>query len=83
MLTTILLLVLALVVIVALPVVGFIGYIKSQDRKKAPRPAIGGDPTEPSKTDTCARCGERRIIVNPDDTLCASCYSALRTKKLG
>jgi hypothetical protein len=80
---TILLIALALIVVAALPVAGFISYVKSKDRKKGPLPAIGDDYVESSKTRTCARCGEKRIIVNEDDTLCASCYSALRTKKLG
>jgi len=80
---TLLLVALALLLIAALPVFGFIGYVKSQDRKKGPRLAIGDDNIESSRIDTCARCGQRRIIVNQDDTLCASCYSALRTKKLG
>ena len=83
MLTTILLVALAFIVVAALPVVAFIGYVKSQDRKKGPQPAIGDDNIESSKVDTCARCGQRRIIVDQDGTLCASCYSALRTKKLG
>jgi hypothetical protein len=83
MLKIILLLVLLLLVVAALLIVGFISYVKSQNRKKSAIPALGPDPVTSSKTDTCSRCGERRIIVNEDDKLCASCYSALRTKKLG
>jgi len=79
----ILLIVLVVVVVVALPVAGFIAYVKSKDRKKGPRPAIGSDTIAASTVNTCSGCGEKRIIVNQDDTLCAACYSALRTKKLG
>ena len=82
MVTTILILVLSVIVAVGLLVFGSITYIKSQDRKKSNRPGLGADPIDSSRVSTCTRCGEKRIIVNQDDTLCAACYSALRTKKL-
>lgn len=83
MLTTILILVLSLIVAAGLLIFASINYIKSQNRKKSKLPTMAADSIDPSKIGTCTRCGEKRIIVNPDDTLCASCYSALRTKKLG
>jgi hypothetical protein len=83
MLTTILILVLSVIVAAGLLAFWCITYIKSQDRKKSKLRAMGADSIDSSKIGTCTRCGEKRIIVNPDDTLCASCYSALRTKKLG
>jgi hypothetical protein len=83
MLTTILLVVLAIVIVAALPIAGFMGYVKVQDRKKRVRPLVVGNHTESSRVAKCAGCGEDRIIVSQDDMLCASCYSALRTKKLG
>jgi hypothetical protein len=82
MLTTILVLVLSLIAAGGLVVFGGIAYIKSQDRKKGKHPAINTDTIDSSRTDTCAGCGEKRIIVSRDDTMCAACYSALRTKKL-
>jgi hypothetical protein len=83
MLTTILVLVLAVIAIAIFSIVGVVWYVKSRSRKKSMLPKMGDDPTASSKIDTCTSCGEKRIIVNPDDTLCASCYSSLRTKKLG
>jgi hypothetical protein len=83
MLTTILLVVLAMLIVAVLPIAGFMGYVRAQDRKKRVRSLAVGNHTESSRVDKCAGCGEDRIIVSQDDTLCASCYSALRTKKLG
>jgi hypothetical protein len=83
MLTTILIIVLALIVAGGLLVFGCINYIKSQDRRKSKRAAVSTDSIDSSRAATCAGCGEKRIIVSRDDTLCAACYSALRTKKLG
>jgi len=82
MLTTILVVVVVLVIVAAVPVAGFMGYVKIQDRKKKLHPVVGQQ-AESSRVDKCAGCGEQRIIVSQDDTLCAACYSALRTKKLG
>jgi len=83
MLTTILVLVLVIIIVAAIPAVGFWGYVKVQDRKKRVRPLAVGEQSESSRVDKCAGCGEQRIIISQDDTLCAACYSALRTKKLG
>jgi hypothetical protein len=83
MLTTVLILVLVLVIIAAIPVVGFMSYVRIQDRKKRAHSIGVGEQAESSRVEKCAGCGEQRIIVSQDDTLCAACYSALRTKKLG
>lgn len=83
MLTTVLVLIVVLIIIAAVPIVGFMGYVRIQDRKKRVHPPAVGKQVESSKVDKCAGCGEQRIIVSQDDTLCAACYSALRTKKLG
>jgi len=57
--------------------------VKSRQRGK-PEPvmsAVQAVRTETSKVGKCAECGEERIIVTADEGMCASCYSALRTKK--
>jgi hypothetical protein len=36
-----------------------------------------------SSLETCARCGQLRVIVNKDAGLCAFCWSSMRTKQLG
>jgi hypothetical protein len=83
MLTTVLVLFLVFIIIAAVLIVGFMGYVRIQDRKKRVHPPAVGKQIESPKVDKCAGCGEQRIIVSQDDTLCAACYSALRTKKLG
>ena len=49
--------------------------------KALDEPVLDSRLTETSKVGTCAKCGQRRIIVRHDDSLCAFCYSSLRTKK--
>ena len=74
--------------LVALAVAAFafalVWLVKSRYRgKQAPdRPAVEAVLTPTSKIGDCARCGEHRIIVSESDRMCASCYSALRTKAL-
>jgi len=79
----ILILILSAVAIMGLAFLGFISFVKSESSKKNTFPTLEHDPVDPSKMATCSRCGQRRIIVKSDDTLCAGCYSALRTKKIG
>jgi hypothetical protein len=67
---------------VALLILVMMWLVKSRYRgtnvpAKASIEALGA--TE-SKRGTCSRCGEQRIIVSDSEGMCASCYSALRTK---
>jgi len=74
-------------VIVAVLAVGLVALamywvVKSRYRgRKAPElPALDLIKTPTSELGACARCGEQRIIVSRHEGMCASCYSALRTK---
>ena len=76
-------LLLALIVVGALASI-MMWLVKSRYRgKKAPaEPVLEAVRTPTSKLDTCAGCGEQRIIVSESEGMCATCYSALRTKKV-
>jgi hypothetical protein len=50
--------------------------------KALDEPVLDSRLTESSVVGTCATCGQRRIIVKHDDSLCAFCYSSMRTKKM-
>ena len=45
-------------------------------------PSIDQVRTSTSLFGNCARCGEHRLLINDYEKMCASCYSALRTKAL-
>ena len=78
----IILLILLAILAVAGVVAALMWLVKSK-KKTAPVDLSAAVPVgSSSKVAVCAMCGETRIIVKPEDGLCASCYSALRTKKL-
>jgi hypothetical protein len=58
----------------------FFRMVKAYGGKKAPE-QIESLLAGPSKSGTCSKCGLARIIVEPGESLCASCYSSLLTKK--
>ncbi|HLG13890.1 MAG TPA: hypothetical protein VJH03_05090 [Blastocatellia bacterium] len=76
------------VVLIAILVIASVGValfwlVKSRYRDKKPPAGLSLDPARtPSKIGTCAKCGEQRVIVREDDSLCAFCYSSMRTKVL-
>ena len=75
------LLILLAISAVAAVIAALMWLVKS--KKKTPVDLSGAVPAgSSSKVAVCAMCGENRIIIKPEDGLCASCYSALRTKKL-
>lgn len=81
MVKVVIVLILLTVAAVAALVVVMMWLVKSRYRnKKTVIAAIEAPTTAASKTGTCSRCGEQRIIVSESDGMCASCYSALRTK---
>jgi hypothetical protein len=72
---------LAILIIAALGL-ALIWLVKSRYRgRRAPAaPVLDAIRTPTSKFGACARCGEQRIIISESEGMCASCYSALRTK---
>jgi flagellar basal body-associated protein FliL len=83
MLIAILIIVIVALLAAGLLIFALVWLVKSKNRAKkdaaaAARPegTIG-----PSVTAVCSICGESRIIVKPELSACASCYSALGTKK--
>jgi hypothetical protein len=79
---------LLLLLVVLLVVCGIGGamfwLVKSRYKGKAApdTPSIDAVRTSTSLFGDCARCGEHRLLINDYDRMCASCYSALRTKAL-
>ena len=77
-----------ILVIVLVIVFGIAGamfwLVKSRYRGKAlpNQPSVEEVRTSTSLFGNCARCGEHRLLINDYDKMCASCYSALRTKAL-
>jgi hypothetical protein len=50
--------------------------------KKNRRPEVARPSLEKSESlGNCARCGQQRLLMKKDEGLCASCWSALRTKQ--
>lgn len=74
------------IVVLAILLIGALGValfwlVKSRYRNKTVAPDLKLDPSRtPSKIATCSKCGEQRVIVREDDSLCAFCYSSMRTK---
>jgi hypothetical protein len=81
MLWTIVGVLLLAVLVVGSVLLALFWLVKSRYRNK-PASDLGIGTGGVSKISECAKCGERRVIVREDDGLCASCYSALRTKVL-
>ncbi|HYP27191.1 MAG TPA: hypothetical protein VE262_10780 [Blastocatellia bacterium] len=52
--------------------------VKRNRRPDAERPSLD----KAGSLSDCARCGQRRLIVQKEAGLCASCWSALRTKQV-
>ena len=75
--------VLLAVILVASLGAAMMWMVKSRYPKNKPldEPVLDSRLTDTSKVGTCATCGQRRIIVKHDDSLCAFCYSSMRTKK--
>jgi hypothetical protein len=82
MFTTILIVVLIALLAAGSLVFALVWLVKSHNRSKkaADDSGIIGAVAAAAQG-ICANCGETRIIVKPELNVCASCYSALRTKK--
>ena len=73
--------VLFILLFLATVAVALFWLVKSRYRDKTVAADLKLDPSRtPSKIATCAKCGEQRVIVREDDSLCAFCYSSMRTK---
>jgi hypothetical protein len=67
-----------LIVVAAIAVFAFF-YAQVQKNR---RPEVARPSLEKSESlGNCARCGQQRLLVSKDAGLCASCWSALRTKQ--
>ena len=67
-----------LILVAALAVFAFF-YLQV---KKNRRPEVARPSLEKSDSlGSCARCGQQRLLMSKDEGLCASCWSALRTKQ--
>jgi hypothetical protein len=82
LLGAIILLVLLAVLAVAGLVIAIMWLVKSKQKSMPVDVSAAVPAGSSSKVGVCAMCGESRIIIKPEDGLCASCYSNLRTKKL-
>jgi predicted RNase H-like nuclease len=78
MLKIVIIVILLVVVAVASLAAIMMWLVKSRHKDKKQPVAI--DTPTTTTSGTCARCGEQRIIVSKEEGMCASCYSALRTK---
>ena len=75
------------IIIVLIPVLAVAGiaiammYLVKSSNKRRKVPKSIDKSVLVSKTGTCSRCGEVRVLVKQPDSLCAFCYSSLNTKK--
>ena len=82
LLGVIILLILLAILVVAAVVAALMWLVKTKKKTMSVDVSSAVPAGSSSKIAVCAMCGENRIIIKPEDGLCASCYSALRTKKL-
>ena len=61
--------------------IGFFFYFQIRKNKRS-RP-VQPDLLNSTDVGTCARCKQRRTIVQKDAGLCAFCWSSLNTKQVG
>jgi hypothetical protein len=70
----------ALILLACLSVVGFFYFqIKKNKRLQTGRQGLAA----PSDLGTCARCHQKRSIIQKDLGLCAFCWSSINTKQVG